>query len=51
MSEKEMDTRRMIEQLKKLPEKAQERIGYMIEGAHLVHDNRVDDPGDAKKGA
>lgn len=51
MSEKEMDTRRMIEQLKKLPEKAQERIGYMIEGAHLVHDNRADDPDDAKKGA
>ena len=30
MSEKEMYTRRMIEHLKKLPEKAQERIGYMI---------------------
>ena len=51
MSEKEMDTRRMVEQLRKLPEKFQERVGYMIEGAHLVHDNREDDPDDAKKGA
>lgn len=51
MSEKEMDTRRMVEELRKLPEKFQERVGYMIEGARLVHDNRVDDPDDAKKGA
>lgn len=51
MSEKEMDARRMVEELRKLPEKFQERVGYMIEGARLVHDNRVDDPDDAKKGA
>lgn len=52
MSEKEMDTRRMIEQLKKLPEKVQERIGYMIEGARLVHDDREDEPDDdMQKGA
>ena len=51
MSEKEMDTRRMVEELRKLPEKFQERVGYIIEGARLVHDNRVDDPDDAKKGA
>ncbi len=51
MSEKEMDARRMVEQLRELPEKFQERVGYMIEGARLVHDNRVDDPDDAKKGA
>lgn len=28
MSEKEMDARRMVEQLKKLPESVQERVGY-----------------------
>lgn len=37
MSEKEMDARRMVEQLKKLPESVQERVGYIIEGAALVH--------------
>lgn len=37
MSEKEMDARRMVEQLKKLPEEVQERVGYIIEGAALVH--------------
>lgn len=37
MSEKEYDARRMIEQLKKLPEAVQERVGYIIEGAALVH--------------
>ena len=36
MSEKEMDARRMVEQLKKLPESVQERVGYIIEGAALV---------------
>lgn len=51
MSEKEKNARWMAEQLQKLPEKVQERIGYMIEGARLVHDDRVDDPDDAKKGA
>lgn len=51
MSEKEMETRRMVEQLKKLPEKVQERIGYMIEGAHLVHDDHAGEQDDTKKGA
>lgn len=37
MSEKEIDARRMVEQLKKLPENVQERVGYIIEGAALVH--------------
>lgn len=37
MSEKEIDARRMVEQLKKLPEEVQERVGYIIEGAALVH--------------
>lgn len=37
MSEKEMDARRMVERLKKLPESVQERVGYIIEGAALVH--------------
>lgn len=37
MSEKEMDARRMVEQLKKLPEAVQERVGYIIEGAAFVH--------------
>ena len=37
MSEKEIQARRMVEQLKKLPEAVQERVGYIIEGAALVH--------------
>lgn len=36
MSEKENDTKKMLETLRKLPEKTQEKIGYMIEGAALV---------------
>lgn len=40
MSEKEKDTRELMEKLKKLPEKTQERIGFMIEGAALVSESR-----------
>lgn len=36
MSERENDTKKMLETLRKLPEKTQEKIGYMIEGAALV---------------
>lgn len=43
MSEKEKDTDKMVETLRKLPERAQERIGYMIEGAALVHGIGTDD--------
>lgn len=42
MTEKELDVRHMLEQLKKLPEEVQERVGYIIEGACLVHGNVVD---------
>ena len=48
MSRKEADARRMVEQLRKLPYRAQERIGYIIEGALLLSDERnrksEDDP-------
>lgn len=40
MSEKEKDTRELVEKLKKLPTKTQERIGFMIEGAALVSESR-----------
>lgn len=46
MSRKEADARRMVEQLQKLPDRAQERIGYIIEGAHLVSDERNRKSGD-----
>ena len=36
MSEKEKEMREMVETLRKLPDHAQEKIGYMIEGAALV---------------
>ena len=42
MSYKELDVRRMVEQLKRLPEEVQERVGYIIEGACLVHGNAGD---------
>ena len=48
MSEKEKKSREMLEQLEKLPEKAQERIGYMIEGALVLaqsRDDHTDQPG------
>lgn len=48
MSEKEKDARELLEKLKKLPEHAQEKIGYMIEGAALVTSDR--DGGDKKDG-
>lgn len=54
MSEKEMDARRMVEQLKKLPEAVQERVGYIIEGAALVHGSAAESAkagNDARKGA
>jgi hypothetical protein len=44
MSEKENDTKKMLETLRKLPEKAQEKIGYMIEGAALVSGAHEDEP-------
>ena len=36
MSEKEKEMREMVETQRKLPDHAQEKIGYMIEGAALV---------------
>ena len=42
MTEKELDVRHMVEQLKKLPEEVRERVGYIIEGACLVHSNAGD---------
>lgn len=48
MSEKEINVRLMAERLKKLPAVVQERVGYIIEGAALVHgsaemQNRTED--------
>lgn len=40
MSEKEKKSRELMEQLEKLPPKAQERIGYMIEGALVLAQSR-----------
>ena len=40
MSEREQKSRELMEQLKKLPPKAQERIGYMIEGALVLAESR-----------
>lgn len=36
MSDKENRSRNLLEQLEKLPEKAQEQIGHVIQGAALV---------------
>ena len=44
MSEKEKDARELLEKPKKLPEHAQEKIGYMIEGAALVSGAHEDKP-------
>lgn len=44
MSEKENDTKKMLETLRKLPEKTREKIGYMIEGAALVSGAHEDEP-------
>lgn len=40
MSDKENRSRNLLEQLEKLPEKAQEQIGYVIQGAALVTEAR-----------
>lgn len=40
MSEREQKSRELMEQLEKLPPKAQERIGYMIEGALVLAESR-----------
>lgn len=40
MSEKEKEMREMVETLRKLPDHAQEKIGYMIEGAPLTRTSR-----------
>ena len=40
MSEREQKCRELMEQLEKLPPKAQERIGYMIEGALVLAESR-----------
>lgn len=40
MSEREQKSRELMEQLEKLPPKAQERIGYMIEGALVLAQSR-----------
>lgn len=44
MSEKEKEMREMVETLRKLPDHAQEKIGYMIEGAALVSGTHEDEP-------
>ena len=44
MSEKEKKSRELMEQLEKLPPKAQERIGYMIEGALVLAQSRENPP-------
>lgn len=44
MSEKEKEMREMVETLRKLPDHAQEKIGYMIEGAALVSGAHEDEP-------
>lgn len=41
MSRNEVDARRMAEQLKKLPEDVQERVGYIIQGTLLVSENCI----------
>ena len=51
MSEKEKKSREMLEQLEQLPEKAQERIGYMIEGALVLAQSRDDYPATPDKSA
>ena len=40
MSEREQKSRELMEQLEKLPPKAQERIGYMIECALVLSQSR-----------
>ncbi len=40
MTKNEADARRMAEQLKKLPEDVQERVGYIIQGALLMAHQR-----------
>lgn len=40
MSDKENRSRNLLEQLEKLPEKAQEQIGHVIQGAALVTEAR-----------
>ena len=44
MSEKEKEMREMVETLRKLPDHAQEKIGYMIEGAALVSGAHEEEP-------
>lgn len=51
VSEKEKKSRKMLEQLEKLPPKAQERIGYMIEGALVLAQSRDEAPKDPEKSA
>lgn len=55
MSEKELEARKMAEQIKKLPPQAQERIGYIIQGAALTAANheaqRDAEPQDERDGA
>ena len=51
MSEKEKKSREMLERLEKLPAKAQERIGYMIEGALVLAQSRDDHPSQPEKSA
>jgi len=41
MCKNEKDASRMAEQLKKLPESVQERVGYIIQGATLAANNYV----------
>ena len=39
MSQNESDVRLISEQIKKLPEEVQDRVGYIIQGALLVAGN------------
>lgn len=41
MNKNEMDAARLSELLPKLPAEVQERIGYIIQGALLVSENRI----------
>lgn len=49
MSEREQKSRELMEQLEKLPPKAQEHIGYMIEGALVLAQSRENPPQPGEK--
>lgn len=51
MSRKEADARRMVEQLQKLPETAQEHVRGVIVGVKLATEERQKQKEDAREGA